>query len=428
MVLSLFGLILHHYQFKPHQVMKKVAYIIFVVFSIFGCKNAIQKDHSNSQKEVVEAKRKGAEGRTSPFDRREVESLKTDFVGLTTSQGKEDKLFPIKSTGVSTLPIKLAGEVFLKALTKKQLANTQFDIQDDEWRKWCNVDNGIYTRQGISIKEMNQEQRKLAFHLMEESLSAKGLQLSKDIMKTDQTLKELNGDNPIFDEELYFFTIMGTPSMTEPWGWQIDGHHLVINYFILGDQVVMTPTFMGGEPIITTTGKYKGNVIFQDEQNIGLKFMQSLNGEQQKKATLSDHKQRNDIQAEAFSDNAKVDYQGLPVSEMTTNQKADLLHLISLYINNMQEGQAQVKMEKIKEHIERTYFTWIGQTDENAVFYYRVHSPVILIEFDHQSPVGVRGNGRNPTRNHIHTIVRTPNGNDYGKDYLRQHLEQHHNH
>jgi hypothetical protein len=26
------------------------------------------------------------------------------------------------------------------------------------------------------------------------------------------------------------------------------------------------------------------------------------------------------------------------------------------------------------------------------------------------------------TRDHIHTIVRTPNGNDYGKDLLRQHL------
>jgi hypothetical protein len=30
-----------------------------------------------------------------------------------------------------------------------------------------------------------------------------------------------------------------------------------------------------------------------------------------------------------------------------------------------------------------------------------------------------------PTRQHIHTIVRTPNGNDYGKDLLRQHLAQH---
>ncbi len=71
--------------------------------------------------------------------------------------------------------------------------------------------------------------------------------------------------------------------MTGPWGWQIDGYHLVINYLILGDQIVMTPTFMGGEPIITTSGKYKGNTIFQDEQNIGLKFMQSLSPNSKKR-------------------------------------------------------------------------------------------------------------------------------------------------
>jgi len=60
------------------------------------------------------------------------------------------------------------------------------------------------------------------------------------------------------------------------------------------------------------------------------------------------------------------------------------------------------------------------------LFYYRIYSLVILIEFDHQGPVGIKGQGREATRNHIHSIVRTPNGNDYGKDLLRQHLLKHH--
>ncbi len=30
-----------------------------------------------------------------------------------------------------------------------------------------------------------------------------------------------------------------------------------------------------------------------------------------------------------------------------------------------------------------------------------------------------------PSRDHIHTVIRTPNGNDYGKDLLRQHYEHH---
>jgi hypothetical protein len=275
---------------------------------------------------------------------------------------------------------------------------------------------------------MTIDQRKLAFKLMQAGLSAKGLQLSKDIMKTDQTLRELNNDDPRYDEELYFFTIMGKPSTAQPWGWQIDGHHLVINYFILGDQVVMTPVFMGGEPIITTTGKYAGNTLFQDEQNIGLKFMQSLSAEQQKQATLSQDKGRNNIAAEAFSDNKTVDYQGLPTTKMTEKQKEQLLGLANQYISNMEEGHAKIEMEDIKKHLDSTWFAWIGKTDSNAVFYYRIHNPIILIEFDHQGPVGIKSQDREATRNHIHTMVRTPNGNDYGKDLLKEHLEKYHKH
>jgi hypothetical protein len=92
----------------------------------------------------------------------------------------------------------------------------------------------------------------------------------------------------------------------------------------------------------------------------------------------------------------------------------------------MDDGHAKVRMEEIKKHLGNTWFSWIGKTDDEAVFYYRIHSPVILIEFDHEGPIGIPGEGDKATRNHIHTIVRTPNGNDYGKDLLRQHLEEHH--
>jgi hypothetical protein len=361
------------------------------------------------------------------FGKMEKENIDKPYEGVVTSNGIEKGLFSIHSTGITTKPIKNAAETFLKSLTKLQQAKIQFKIDDIEWQKWANMDNGLYSRQGVSLKEMSPTQKKLAFDLMQKALSAKGLQLSKDIMKTDQTLRELNDNNPIFDEELYFFTVMGTPSMTEPWGWQIDGHHLVINYFVLGDQIVMTPVFMGGEPIVTTSGKYKGNVIFQDEQNIGLKFMQSLSIDQQKQATLSENKDRNDIQAEAFSDNKSIDFKGLVATNMTEEQKEKLLDLTNQYISNMEDGHAKVTMNDIKKHLDNTWFAWVGRSDDNAVFYYRIHSPVILIEFDHQGPVGIRGQGRNPTRNHIHTIVRTPNGNDYGKDLLRQHLMLHHN-
>ena len=76
-------------------------------------------------------------------------------------------------------------------------------------------------------------------------------------------------------------------------------------------------------------------------------------------------------------------------------------------------------MDEAKRHIGETRFAWIGQCDEVNPFYYRVHNPVVLIEFDHQP--GIALDNDDHTRNHTHTLVRTPNGNDYGKDLLRQH-------
>jgi len=98
-----------------------------------------------------------------------------------------------------------------------------------------------------------------------------------------------------------------------------------------------------------------------------------------------------------------------------------------LFVGNLRDEHARIKLDQVQLHLNDTYFAWIGGSGANAVFYYRIQSPVIFIEFDHQGPIGMQGQlpPGVPTRQHIHTIVRTPNGNDYGKDLLRQHLEQH---
>ena len=399
--------------------MKKIL-VIIVIALFYGCSpTAKQGDNSDIDQEDVNPVKER-------FAKMESDALKEPYQGIFAENDSIRNLFPIRRTNVTTAPIMEAAILFLDGLNSEQLNRTTFDIKDQEWRKWCNVDNGIYDRQGVCLKEMNQLQKKSAFNLIQASLSAKGLQLSNDIMKTDQTLKELNNGSTDYDEELYFFTIMGQPSLSEPWGWQLDGHHLVINYFVLGDQVVMSPVFMGGEPIITTTGKYKGNTLFQDEQNLGLTFMQSLSDEQQAVATISKAKTEDNNVAEANKDNLNLDYQGIRVSNLTNRQKDELLNLIYQYISNMREGHQQIKMEEVTLHIDNTWFSWVGETTKDAVFYYRIHSPVVLIEFDHQRVVGVPNadNGK-PSKNHIHTVVRTPNGNDYGKDLLRQHLESH---
>ena len=362
----------------------------------------------------------------SPVNR-EAAALSEPFVGITTDGKAQPGLFHIRSTGVTTEPVKKAAVAFLAALTPEQRAKTTFPVDDSEWRKWMNVHR--YVRQGVSFLEMSEAQRAAAFGLLRASLSAKGLKLSQDIMKLNHTLGELNNNNfTEYGEWLYHITVMGEPSATKPWGWQIDGHHLIINYFVLGDQVVMSPVFVGSEPVIARAGKYQGIAILQEEQSRGLAMVRSLDEGQRKQAILDANKPGNNNYAEGFKDNAVVPRTGVLGANLNAAQRKELLGLVELFVDHMDGGHAQVKMAEVRAHLEQTSFAWVGGTADDSVYYYRIHSPVVLIEFDHQRPANTRHlqkNPQQPIRDHIHVVVRTPNGNDYGKDLLRQHLLAH---
>ncbi|MDQ6698641.1 MAG: DUF3500 domain-containing protein [Acidobacteriota bacterium] len=141
----------------------------------------------------------------------EKRGLAEPFKGITTNGTVQPDLFRIGSTGVSTQPVAKAATTFLNALDAGQRAKTLFPVDDIEWRKWMN--QGFYIRQGVSFKEMSEAQREAAFGLMRASLSAKGLQLSRDIMKLNHTLGELNNNDFVrYGEWLYWISVMGEPS------------------------------------------------------------------------------------------------------------------------------------------------------------------------------------------------------------------------
>jgi len=156
-------------------------------------------------------------------------------------------------------------------------------------------------------------------------------------------------------------------------------------------------------------------------------MVRALTPQQRERAVLEPKKTGNNIRAQLFSDNVVVDFAGVPVAAFTASQKQQLVDLIELYVGNLRDEHARIHLADVTARLDDTYFAWVGETDDDSVFYYRIHSPVVLIEFDHQTPVGLthlypRGV---PYREHIHAVVRTPNGNDYGKDLLRQHYERH---
>jgi hypothetical protein len=341
------------------------------------------------------------------------------FKGITTDGTVVPGLFSIEPTGVPTTPIMDAAAALLGALSPAQQAKIRFPVDSDEWRNWSNIHR--YPRQGLALAEMESPQRQRALDLLKAGLSPKGFATAQDIMRLNETVAELTGRRDEYGDSLYWFSVMGTPSAREPWGWQLDGHHLVINYLILGDQIVMTPTFMGSEPVYADAGKYAGTRVFQVEEAHGLRLMQALTAEQREQAIVSKDLPR-DVFTTAFRDNFEMQYAGIRSDALSSPQQVLLLELIQTYVGNIRAGHAEVRMAEVKRHLGTTYFAWMGGIDDHSVFYYRVHSPVILIEFDHQRGIAL-GNEK-PSRNHIHTVIRTPNGNDYGKDLLRQHHQR----
>jgi len=347
--------------------------------------------------------------------------LRDPFVGITARGVVRSGLFEIEPTGVSTSPVRQAALAFLDVLSDEQRGRTLFAVDDLEWRRWANIH--ISTRQGVGLLEMDEHQSRAAMELLAASLSARGLKTSRDIIRLEGHLADLMDDHEQYGEKRYWFTIMGEPSMTEPWGWQIDGHHLIINYFLLRDQVVVTPMFMGSEPISATTGRFAGTTILEEEFTAGLALINSLDEAQRSVAIVKQTKTTNDNRGELFQDNTIVEYAGISLEQLTSVQRERALELIALYIGNLSEGHAEIKLNEIVRHWNATRFAWVGGTDPTSIFYYRIHSPVVMIEYDHQKPVALDGPDL-PSQVHVHTVVRTPNGNDYGKDLLRQHLIQ----
>lgn len=348
-------------------------------------------------------------------------ALGETWKGVTIDGTPLQGLFPIQQTGISTQPIYQAAAAFLASLNAEQRGQTLFPIDAPEWRLWSNIHRTIM-RHGMPFFAMTDRQLDLAFALLEASFSAHGFQTARDIMRLNETVMEMTGRLDEFGEDLYWLSIMGTPSEHEPWGWQIDGHHLNVNFFVLGDQVTMTPAFLGSEPVHAQSGKYAGTRVFRDEEARGFALMRSLDGDQRGKATIGTNLPR-DLFTSAFRDNLELHYQGIRYDQLSGSQHDLLTRLIEIHVGKLRPVHAAIKMAEVRQHLKDTYFAWIGDVEEDSVFYYRVHSPVLLVEFDHQTGQAFP-QYKEHYKDHIHVVVRTPNGNDYGKDLLRQHYQR----
>ncbi len=307
----------------------------------------------------------------------------------------------------------------------RYVVRAAFPFDSEQRKDWSNVPYFGHPREGVRFGEMSIEAHRKAHQLFQTVLSSQGYLKVSGIMHLDDLLKEIRSrtrpDRNPFGSEFYWMAIFGTPAPDSVWGWQLDGHHLALNFTVAGDQIAVTPAFLGTDPAEVREGAYSGWRILGAEDDLGLQLINALTAEQQTRAILADTAMAGIITGPGRGDALKA-YSGLPAADMTPDQRGLLLRLIGEYIHNLDDALAHEQMERFQQAgIEKVYFAWMGPVHPGPRdrYYYRIHGPTLLIEFDNAEPPGQV----DEDINHIHTIWRDPM-NDFGEDLLRKHYEE----
>ncbi|PYQ72580.1 MAG: hypothetical protein DMG01_23895 [Acidobacteria bacterium] len=317
-----------------------------------------------------------------------------------------------------------AATKFLDSLTPEQRQEATFAFNADERLRWHFIPTEMYPRKGLLVKQMTEPQRRLAHDLLKAGLSQRGYMTASQIMDLETVLDGIEavqrtretsprGQPLVRDPEKYFFSIFGTPSTHDTWGWRVEGHHVSLHFNVVnGSLVAAAPTFFGSNPAEVREGPKKGLRILGAEEDGARALVESLDASQREKAIFK-KEAPGDIITMA---NVKIDPlapEGIPMSALNANQRALLTKLIDVYTGYMAADIAADRVARLKKAGEdKIVFAWAGPVERGKKHYYRVQGPTFLIEYD---------NTQNDA-NHIHSVWRDFNG-DFGQDLLRDHVK-----
>jgi len=212
----------------------------------------------------------------------------------------------------------------------------------------------------------------------------------------------------MFGKDLYYISILGTPSEKAPWMLQFGGHHLALNITIAGERGVLTPSLTGAQPALYTVDGVTIRPLGQESDKAHA-LLNALDDAQRKQAILTYRVA--DLVLGPGQDGKTIQPEGLKASAMNEQQKTMLLDLIGEWTAIVHDSAAAARMAEIKAGVNETWFAWSGPTTvspgRNGTAYYRIQGPNLVIEYAPQ-PLG-----GDPSL-HVHTIYRDPT-NDYGR-------------
>ncbi|CAI3797386.1 DUF3500 domain-containing protein [Pseudarthrobacter sp. MM222] len=355
------------------------------------------------------------------------------FKGITNDGLPRPGLYPLAAARqgeeAPTAAMVAAARKLLSAATSNEMSRLTYAVDATEWQSWANPEFMQHDT-GLRLDELDSDVRDAALAVVEASLSPAGFQLVRNLMRINGFLGDLVELPLLLNEFSYNFALYGEPSETAPWGWQLFGHHVALNCLVAGTQLVISPVFLGAEPDGIDAGPHRGVKVFKERIALARQLMAALPDGRRQEATVYEamvdpampdgriHSGDERHLGGCFQDNRVIPYEGILVSSMPAEARAVLDDVVEDFIAYLPQGPRAARRREIQEHYGETWFSWIGGWKAPEAFYFRLQSPVLILELDHHT--GVFLSNDEPAPFHMHTVVRTPNGNDYGRALVKQ--------
>ncbi len=336
-----------------------------------------------------------------------------------------------------------AAAAFLAGLDAEQrsVLDNPFEL-DGVRREWSYLPEPA--RDGLPLGSLSDPQRKLAHQLITASVSMPGYAkvvsiIAMEHVRRAMTLAAAPESAYLFDPERYYVRVFGTPGGSEPWGWQLAGHHVVLNFTVTGGRYLSgTPCMLGSVPAAAGT-----LAPLADDEERGYAFVNSLPGAQRAAAViyhrpppdfatrilprigdveLPDHvfvpeaDYRIDDTERSILSYVRDGPKGVLGADLPVKHLDALVELVAGFAGRLPAEVAAAEMDRLLEAgAGRLAFAWAGGTRPGERHYYRVQGPDLLIEHDNTQSGG----------NHIHSVWRNP-ANDFGDDILAAHYRAEH--
>jgi hypothetical protein len=339
-----------------------------------------------------------------------------------------------------------AASGFLATLTAEQRRLACGPFGDDSQRRdWSFLP--APERPGLRIGDLDSGQRKLAHELILAGTSLPGYAKVVSVMAMEHVLRALTqASQPqvahLFDPGRYCLRVFGDPGRGDspgPWGWQLAGHHVSLNFTVVdGRYVCPAPCMLGAQP-----AAYGVLAPLADDEEAGYRFVNSLD-DGQRRAAIIYHRAPPDVAtrlvpkigdterpdpvfapepdyviSEAERDilsYVRASPKGLPARQLAKEQLSELVGLVGRFAQRLPDDVADAEFRRVEQAgLDNLAFAWAGRTEPGQRHYFRIQGPTLLIEHDNTQGAG----------NHIHSVWRDPSG-DFGDDLLAEHYRLHH--